>query len=304
MTHNVSRVALIWVGLLVAMASPLAAQRNFDDVEIRAEKLADGVHVLFGAGGNIGVSSGPDGVFLVDDQFAPLTDKIRAKIASLGGGAVRFVVNTHWHSDHTGGNENLGKAGAVIVAHDAVRRRMSVEHFMAEFDSTTPASPPAALPVVTFGDDVTFHLNGDEIHVFHVAPAHTDGDSFVHFRGADVLHVGDIWFNGSYPFVDLSSGGSLDGVLAAIDRALAVAGPQTRIIPGHGPVGGREALTAYAAMLRDARGRVAQRIAAGASLDDVLAAKLTADLDEKWGAGFIGPEAFVRMVYRSLTAAR
>lgn len=304
MTRSSSRRGWIGLGLLLALATPLSAQRNFDDVKIRAEKLTDGVHVLYGAGGNIGVSSGPDGVFLVDDQFAPLTDKIRAAVTALGGGAVRFVVNTHWHGDHTGGNENLGKAGAVIVAHDAVRRRMSVDQFMAGLDQTTPASPPAALPVVTFGEDVTFHLNGDEIHVFHVPPAHTDGDSFVHFRRADVLHVGDVWFNGSYPFVDLSSGGSLDGVLAAIDRALALVGPKTRIIPGHGPVGSRDELTAYGAMLREARGRVAQRIAAGQTLEEVVAAKPMADHDETWGAGFIGPERFVSMVYRSLTASR
>jgi glyoxylase-like metal-dependent hydrolase (beta-lactamase superfamily II) len=165
--------------------------------------------MLVGSGGNIGVSSGPDGVFVIDDQYAPLTEKIVAAIRGFSDRPIRFVVNTHWHSDHVGGNENLGKMGALIVAHDNVRERMSVEQVMEVFGRTVPPSPDQALPVVTFGEAVTFHLNGDELYVFHVPHAHTDGDAIIHFRKANVVHMGDTFFNGLYPFIDLGSAGNV-----------------------------------------------------------------------------------------------
>src|SRR5688572_26702212 len=174
-------------------AAPAAAQQSFDGAQIVAERVAPGVHMLVGPGGNIGVSVGEDGVFLIDDQYAPLTDRVLAALRTVSPERVRFVLNTHWHEDHTGGNENLGGAGALIVAHDNVRVRMSVEQLL-EFGGQSmrvPPSPEAALPVVTFGEEVTFHINGDDIHAFHVENAHTDGDAIVHFRGADVVHMGD-----------------------------------------------------------------------------------------------------------------
>ncbi|MFI5169976.1 MAG: MBL fold metallo-hydrolase, partial [Vicinamibacterales bacterium] len=195
------------LAMALAAAVPAAAQQqqDFSQVEIKAEKVTEGVYMLTGRGGNIGLSVGKSGSFLVDDQYAPLTDKILAVVKSVSPEPVRFLVNTHWHGDHTGGNENIGKAGVFIVAHENVRQRMSKEQFKAVFKSTTPPSPEAALPVVTFGEGVTFHWNGDEIRVYHVPPAHTDGDSIVVFRKANVVHMGDLFFNGMYPFIDVSS---------------------------------------------------------------------------------------------------
>lgn len=183
----------------VAAASPLSAQVNYDTVRVRTMPLGSGVHVLFGVGGNIGLSVGKDAVFVVDDQFAPLTPKILAAIRTLTDKPVKFVLNTHWHGDHTGGNENLGQAGALIVAQDNVRKRMSTEQFMAAMNMKVAASPSIALPVVTFNEEVTFHLNGDSIVVDHVAPAHTDGDAIVHFVKANVIHTGDVFNNTGFP---------------------------------------------------------------------------------------------------------
>ena len=286
------------MGLLTV--TPLAAQ-NWDSVRVQAISVADRVYMLTGRGGNIGLSAGPDGAFLVDDQYAPLTNRILATIRTVTAEPVRFVVNTHWHGDHTGGNENLGKAGALIVAHENVRRRMSTEQFIAAFNSTVPAAPYDALPVVTFTESVTFHWNGDEIHVFHVHPAHTDGDALIHFRRSNVLHMGDTFFNGGYPFIDVSSGGTIHGVIAAADEVLALAGPETKIIPGHGPLAGVDDLSEYRNMLLDVRNRVASLIADGRTRDQVIAAKPTADLDARWGGGFMRPDVFVGIVYDSMT---
>jgi len=289
------------IGLLALLLLPTrAVAQDFEAVKIETIPLADGLHMLTGRGGNLAVSTGADGVFLVDDQFAPLTEKIRAAISEISGAPLRFVVNTHWHGDHTGGNENLGKAGAIIVAHENVRARMSVEQFQAAFNRTVPAAPAAALPVITFRSDVTFHLNGQDVHVFHVDPAHTDGDSIVHFRGANAIHMGDTFFNGNYPYIDLGSGGSVDGVVAAADRALELADAETRIVPGHGPLGDRAALVSYRDMLAGVRERVRELIAQGKSVDEVVEARPTAAFDAKWGGGFMKPDVFTRIVYSSL----
>ena len=292
------------VGLMLCVASlavtPAAAQdQDFSKVEIRVEKLAPGVAVLFGAGGNIGVSYGEDGNVIVDDQYAPLTDKIVAAIGTLDPDPVRFVVNTHWHGDHTGGNENFGKSGAVIVAHDNVRQRMSSEQVIRAFNMTVPPSPKAALPVVTFGNGATLHLNGDTLHLLHAANAHTDGDTLVHWMKGDVLHMGDTFFHReTFPFLDIGSGGSIGGLIAAADKGLELAGPNTRIIPGHGPLATRADLTAYRDMLVDIRGKVAAGLSAGRTLAQIQADKPAG----RYGMadGFIKPDQFVEAVYNSL----
>jgi cyclase len=297
---RVITTGLAAAALVLSIPAARAQDQDFSKVEITSQKLADGVYVLFGQGGNIGVSAGKDGVFIVDDQYAPLTAKIRAAIERLSDKPVRFVLNTHWHGDHTGGNENMAGAGAVIVAHENVRKRMSVEQFNEIFNRKTPPSAEAALPVVTYAEAVTFHLNGDDVDCFHVPPAHTDTDSIVVFKKANVVHMGDTFFNGFYPFIDVSTGGSLEGVLAAAERVLALANDTTQIIPGHGPVGKKADLKAYRDMLATVRDRVRPLVAAGKSLAEVQAAKPLASLDETWGKGFMKPEQFLTVAYLAL----
>jgi glyoxylase-like metal-dependent hydrolase (beta-lactamase superfamily II) len=298
MRHAVLVSTCLW---MLAAPAPAAAQgQDFSKVEIKTEQLAPGVHMLTGAGGNIGLSVGEDASFIVDDQFAPLTDKIVAAIRTITDKPVRFVVNTHWHGDHTGGNENFGKAGAVIVAHDNVRKRMSTEQFNVVFKSTTPASPKAALPVVTFAESVTLHLNGDTVQVTHVPPAHTDGDSIVHFTKANVIHMGDLFMNGFYPFIDVGSGGHVDGVVGAAEKALAMANDQTKIVPGHGPLATKADLKAFRDMVAAIRDRVSALVKEGKSLEEVQAAQPSKEFDAKWGGGFMKPEQFVGLVYASL----
>ena len=289
--------------LAFAVAPAAATQVNYDTVQVRTVKVGEGVYMLQGAGGNIGLSVGGDGAVLVDDQYAPLSDKIKTAVAALGG-PIRFVLITHWHWDHNGGNENFAKSGAVIVAHDNVRRRLSTEQFVAAFKQRVPPSPVAGLPVVTFTDALSFYLNGDSINVFHVAPAHTDGDAIIWFRRANVIHMGDTFFNGRYPLVDLSNGGSIDGMVGAVDRVLALADANTKIIPGHGPLGDRAALQTYRNMLATIRDRIRQAVAAGQTLEQVQAAKPTAEFDAVWGNGRITPALFVEILYTDLAARR
>jgi glyoxylase-like metal-dependent hydrolase (beta-lactamase superfamily II) len=292
------RILAVCAAAVVAL--PAFAQDDFSKVEIQTEKLSDNVYMMTGSGGNLGVSVGEDGVFLIDDQFAPLTPKIQAAIAKLSAKSVRFILNTHWHFDHTGGNENLGKAGAIIIAQENVRKRLSREGFIAFLGMKTQPSPAIALPIVTFTTDVRFHLNGDDIRAFHAPNAHTDGDSVVHFVKANVVHAGDTFFNGLYPFIDTSSGGSVAGVLRAADRILAMAGDKTKIIPGHGPLAAKADLKAYRDMLAAVSGNIAGQIKQGKKLEEVVASKPSARFDAKWGKGFLAPDKFVEMLYGNL----
>lgn len=287
--------------LLACLAAPLAGQQGLDTVRIRTVSVADGVYMLMGAGGNIGVSAGANGIVLIDDQFAPLSDKIKAAVAAINPGPIRFLLNTHWHGDHTGGNENFAKDGVVIVAHENVRHRMSVEQFIAAVNRTVPPSPDAALPIVTFTDAVNFYLNGDSISAFHVAPAHTDGDVVIYFRRANVVHMGDTYWNGRYPLIDLSSGGSVDGMVAAMDRVLAMTDANTKYIPGHGELSGRAGVAAFRDMLATVRDRVRKLARQGKTLDQVKAAKPSAEFDAAWGGGYINPDRFVETLYADLS---
>jgi glyoxylase-like metal-dependent hydrolase (beta-lactamase superfamily II) len=286
--------------LAAALALPAFAQQDYSKVEIKTEKLSPTTYMMVGAGGNLGVAVGEDAVFLIDDQFAPLTPKIAAAIAKLSDKPVKFVLNTHWHGDHTGGNENLGRTGALIVAHDNVRKRLSTEQFMEFINTRTKPEPRGALPAVTFANEITFHLNGDELYAFHAPRAHTDGDAVVWFRNSNVIHMGDTFFNQLYPFIDASSGGSLDGTIAAADRALSMINDATKVIPGHGPLGSRADLLAYRTMLATIGDRIKSQIKNGAKLEEVIASKPTAEFDETWGKGFLPPAKFVEMLYRSL----
>ena len=273
-----------------------AQQQDMSEVVIETIELEDDLFVLFGRGGNIGLSVGEDGAFLIDDQFAPLTEKILAAVAATTDEPVRWVLNTHWHGDHTGGNENLGKAGAMIVAHENVYRRMNPAEF-GELAGRSSQAPPAALPVVSFDHSIHFHWNGRHIQVAHIPTAHTDGDAIVHFPRANVFHMGDTFFNGRYPFVDVDSGGDIDGVIAAANFVLEGSDADTRIIPGHGPLASPEDLRAYRDMLETVRLRVAGLAAAGQTEDEAVAAHPTEDLDATWGSN---PERFVRAVYRGV----
>lgn len=282
------------------LAFAVAQAQDFSKVEIQPTKITDNLYMLTGAGGNLALSVGEDATFLIDDQFAPLAPKISAAIAAITPKPVRFLLNTHWHYDHTGANESFGNAGAIIVAHENVRKRMSTEQVIEFFKMPIKASPKAALPVVTFANALTLHLNGDEIRAIHVPRAHTDGDTIVHFVKGDVVHMGDIYFNGFYPFIDTSSGGTPDGVIAACDQVLAMITDKTRVIPGHGPLSNRAELRAYRDMLADLTARIRKMVAEGKKLEEITASKVSADYDAKWGKGFIPPPKFAEMLAMNL----
>jgi cyclase len=284
------------------LLGPIAlAQQDFSSVEVQTIPVAEDLYMLVGAGGNMSLSVGSDGAFLVDDEYAPMSAKILAAIHRVTDSDVKFIVNTHWHGDHTGGNENMSKQGAIIVAQENVRMRLSTEQFQQILDRRTPPSPPAALPVVTFQDQINFHWNGNLIRVFHVPNAHTDGDSVVYYTNANVIHMADVFFNGMYPFIDVSSDGSLDGIIAAGERVLAMTNPDTKLIPGHGPLATPDDLRTYLDVLRQARQRIQSLIDQGRSEDEVVAADPTRQWDRQWGAGFMNPESFTRLAYRSLS---
>ncbi|HRR27066.1 MAG TPA: MBL fold metallo-hydrolase [Acidobacteriota bacterium] len=295
------QVASFGVFIGLSLCGEAISQPDFSQVQVQVVPLRNGVYLLTGSGGNMGLCVGEDGAFLVDDQYGPLSAKILEAVRKVSDQPVRFVLNTHWHADHTGGNENLGKAGALIVAHENVRRRLSTEQFSGAFNRRVEPAPPQAWPAVTFSDAMTFHLNGEDVFVFHLAHAHTDGDSVVVFRKANVIHMGDLFFNGRYPFIDLSSGGSFAGLIAAVERVLAMVDDDARIIPGHGELTDKRGLQSYLSLLKAVRERVEPLVRSGKSVEEVLAARPLADLPEELGQGFMNPEAFLRIVYASLS---
>lgn len=286
--------------VMPAITPNTIAQSRFDNVEIVTTKIADGIYMLEGAGGNIGLSVGDDGAFVIDDQFAPLSTKIRSAIDAVSEKSVSFVVNTHWHGDHTGGNEALKTAGAHIVAHENVRKRL--KSGLQSGKRTTPPAPEAALPVITFSEGISFYWNEQYIQVMHPSHAHTDGDAFVYFRTANVLHMGDVFFNGGYPFIDLASGGDLTGYITAQRAALDLINDETKIIPGHGAMATKSDLAASIAMLEEVKGRIQALLDAGKTDDEIVEADPLNDLSEKWGQGFINGERMTRTAIDSLRA--
>ena len=291
---------LVLLGISLVAGAAYGQQRDFDKVSIKTTKVAAGVYMLEGAGGNIGLSVGDDGVVIIDDEFGPLTPKIQAAITAITPKPIKFVLNTHWHGDHVGGNENLAAAGAVIVAHDNVRKRMSVGQFMEMMKIQVPPAPAKALPVVTFSSDVTLHLNGEDLHIVYVGPAHTDGDAIVVFPKSKVVHMGDCFMTISYPFVDLGSGGTFDGFVTTADRVLAMVDNSFKIIPGHGAVSGKADLKGWRDMLAKIRERVKQQADAGKTLEEIQKKGVTSEWDEKWGKAFIKPEQVVEFAFKAV----
>jgi glyoxylase-like metal-dependent hydrolase (beta-lactamase superfamily II) len=286
-------------GLLLTCIPVARQQAPRFEMEIKTTKLTENLYVLEGAGGNVAAFVWEEGVLLVDDKIAPASANLKAAVAAITPKPIRFVVNSHWHPDHRGGNEALAGDGSVLVAHENVRRRMSVDSFIATFDRTLPASPPQALPVVTFTRDVTFHLGGETISVVHVEAAHTDGDSFVRFQRANVLHMGDCYLPGSFPVVDYSNGGVLAGVVAAADTALGTLDDSSRIIPGHGAVASVQDLREWRGMIATIQERVAKLVASGKSLEQVKAEQPTREWDELMPRSFVTSDHLVEEAYRA-----
>ena len=264
-------------------------------------KITDNLSVISGDGGNIGLLTGADGALVVDTGFKAQSDALMRAIKDAAAAPVQMVVNTHWHADHTDGNEPLGRAGARILAHTNTRKRLSSDQVVEFLNMKSPASPKPALPVVVFDTEMTLFWNEEEIHLTHVPDAHTDTDIVLHFKNANVVHAGDLLFNGFYPFIDYSSKGWIGGMVKGADRILAMTDDRTKIIPGHGPMATRANVKEFRDMLATVQARVEKAIRAGKSADEVVAAKPTADLDAKWGKGFLDPDKFTRLVYLTIT---
>lgn len=273
------------------------AQQDFSNVQMKTTPVSGHVYMIEGAGGNIGVSAGPDGVLIVDDQFAPLAEKIREALKAINPGRLKFVLNTHWHGDHTGGNRIFG-AEATIIAHENVRKRlMTDQHLLGRH---VPAEPKEAWPVITFDESLTIHFNDDDIRMIHFPHGHTDGDSIIFFTKANVVHMGDDFFSGRFPFVDLNSGGSVDGLIKNVETLIRQLSPDVKIIPGHGPLSTLDDLRLYHRMLVETTSLIRLRIAAGKTLDQIKAEGLP-DQWKSWGSGFISTERWIEIVYNSLT---
>ena len=286
---------LIWYVLaFIAFAQPSSAQ-NFDTVKIKTIKITNSIYMLEGSGGNIGVLVGKDGVVLIDDQFAPLSEKIKNAVKVLTDKPISFIVNSHFHGDHTGGNENFGGEGAIIVAQENSRLRMTPDKFLGTLNNAQKTTPSAALPKVTFTESLSLHLNGETVQVFHVKNAHTDGDAIIHFKESNVFHGGDVFVRYGLPFIDQPHGGSIDGMIKGVDTLLAIVNDDSKIIPGHGLLAGKKDLLDYKKMLETVRSRVLERIRQGKTLKEII----DADLTKEFTAG-VGRDKFIQSVYDSL----
>jgi glyoxylase-like metal-dependent hydrolase (beta-lactamase superfamily II) len=309
MAFSISRLpSLLCVAIYALAPDAVHAQAPHQAADamapIKAQQVRPGLSVLSGQGGNVAAWTGPDGIVLVDDSLTPAESQLVEAVAKIAPGPIRFVVITHWHPDHAGGNEALGKAGAVLIAQDNARSRMGEAQHVEAYDLTVPPSPKAALPILTFADSLSLHLNGDHLQAIHVANAHTDGDAIVWWDKANAVHLGDLFYAGGYPFIDLGSGGSLAGVVAAIEQVLARADAKTVVIPGHGPVSGRAELAAYRDMLVAVGRRVRQLVEDGTSEQQILASHPTAEFDERYGKGAVDPDRFVKMLYADFSGGR
>ena len=284
-------------GLLSFLCFNLLGQRK--EVKITAKKITDNIYMLQGQGGNIGLFVGNKSVFMVDDQFAPLTNKILAKVKEISDKPIKYLVNTHWHGDHTGGNENMRKHDVLIFSQENVRKRMSTDQKVR--GRLKKASPKEALPVITYTKDMNFHINGENILVSHVHNAHTDGDSHVYFLNSNVIHMGDTYFQGKFPFIDLDSGGSIDGYIASIDKVLLMSNDKTVIIPGHRGLSTKDELKVYKKMLVTLRSRVQKSIDKGKTLTEVSNDEdITKEYKDEYGGWFISAKEIRETIYKSL----
>jgi len=283
------------------MAMSAHAQRDFSKVEIKAQKVAGSVYMLTGAGGNIGVSVGDDGIVVVDDQYAPLAPKIEAALKGITTKRIRFIIHTHYHGDHTGGNEYFSQQ-APIVAQENVRKRLASGS--TRLGETIPPAPKAALPIVTFPETLTIHLNGEDVRAVHMPHGHTDGDAIVWFTQSNVVHMGDDFFNGTFPFVDTENGGSVVGLIENIHHVLAQIPDDAKVIPGHGPLSDKAGLQAFLAVVEGAVAAVRSGMASGKTLQQLQTENVLAPWDAQWGQGFIKSPMFIETIYNELGGAR
>jgi len=295
------RKLIVVLFAVIFCGTAFAQQPDYSKVEVKATKVAGTVYMLTGAGGNIGVSAGEDGIVIVDDQFAPLAPKIKAALAGISDKPIKFILNTHYHGDHTGGNEILGRE-APIIAQENVRKRLQSGTKFGTRE--TPPAPKGALPVVTFDHKVTVHVNGEDIRAIHFPNGHTDGDAVIYFTQSNVVHMGDDFFNGGYPVVDLDNGGSVRGMIADVEQILTTLPDDVKIIPGHGPLGDKASLRAFVDMLKATSGAVAAGIKAGKTLDQLKADNVLAPWNDQWGKLFIKPDRFTETLYNDLTMKR
>lgn len=285
---------LVAAWMLIAVYCP--AQANYDTVRVRPEKLTENIYMLKGAGGNIGVLTGNEGILMIDDQFPQLGAKIKDAIASLDKGAIRFTINTHIHGDHTGSNEFFKQQGSTIIAHDMVRERMQKEQVNKVMNRTTPPREKDAWPIVTFSDKMNLHLNGQDIELIYVAPGHTDGDVIIHFKQANVFHMGDTFVTYGYPFIDTSSGGSINGLIATLDKSMTLMNDQSIIIPGHGNRSTKADVKKFRDRLADIRDQVAAALKKGKKVEDLASLGITDKYDAEWGGGFLKGKDFLLLV--------
>jgi glyoxylase-like metal-dependent hydrolase (beta-lactamase superfamily II) len=273
---------------------------DFPSVTVETHPLTDHVYSLLGSGANVTASVGPDGILLVDSEFAPMTPKLKESLAKLSPAPIKYLIDTHWHSDHSGGNAGFAKDGTVVVAQASVLTRLSSPQYLPFFAMKTEAQPPEAWPRITYESEMTLRFNGEDVRLFHLGPAHTDGDTIVYFPQSNVLCMGDIYINGLYPIIDLGSAGTIDGYFPMIDKALAMIDDKTRVVPGHGPVGDKKSLTFYRDMLLTLRDRIAKLRQEGKSLAEIEKANPSKEFDAGWASDRVGPDNVTKMIYESM----
>lgn len=289
--------------VIVAVGLSYAYAREQPEVRVESQQLAKNLYLLMDSGGmgNTTVLVGDDGVLMVDTKVTGTVDRLMGKIHELSEKPIRFAILTHWHFDHIGGNEKVAETGAAIFAHENVRKRMGMAHDMKVLNVKVPPAPESARPLMTYSKDTTFHLNGEDVKVFHIKPGHTDGDSVVFYQKANVIHMGDLYFEGMYPYIGIYSGGSINGMIDVIHQVLPMMDENTKVVPGHGPLSNVTKLREYVSMLTEIRDKISRLMKQGKTMEEVVAAKPTGAFDDKWGKGLLSPDRFAALVYMDLS---